>query len=172
MDAIATLDRTPEVRRTTRSAPSVVGVARVGSNSATKTRAQEDFGAYFSGLMDGRGLSNVQLAKLSGVENGSISRWRRNVDDPSPAGLRKVAPHLGVRYGDLLIAADLATPEELGVSGSPPPPGGPLPVVLRRVVALLLDPRIRERDKLSLLKIIDKSVEMWEEMLDPRKTGH
>jgi transcriptional regulator with XRE-family HTH domain len=117
--------------------------------------------------MDNRGLSNMQLSKLAGVDNGAISRWRRNHDMPSHDALRKVAPHLGVLYGDLQVAAGLAYPEELGVSGSPPPPGAPLPLALRRVIALLLDTRIRERDKLSLLVIIDKAVDMWETMLEP-----
>lgn len=139
-------------------------MARV--NVAPQSRV-EDFGAYFSTLMEARGLTNMELSRLSGVENGSLSRWRRNLDTPSPISLRRVAPHLGVRYGDLLVAADLATPEELGMHGSPPPPGGPLPTALRKVVSLLLDPGVTEHDKSMLLVGIERTIELWDGMRKP-----
>jgi transcriptional regulator with XRE-family HTH domain len=145
-------------------------IVAVVPRTRVASRQAKNFGTYLSGLMDARGLDNLELGRLAGVSDATVSRWRNNVVVPSEGALRRVAPHLGVRYGELLIHADLATPEELGTAGAPPPPGAPLPTQIRSIMADMINPRVSSRDKEILLKVIARAHQMWREMRDvPRE---
>lgn len=45
----------------------------------------------------------------------------KNKENPPPWVLRRAAPHLGVTYVELMIAAGHLTEDDLRVYGSPPP---------------------------------------------------
>lgn len=162
MNAAATLNSARNQRGYTSGGPTVRNVPRV--RATEKPPANPEFGTYLTTLMSSRGLDNSALGALADVSDSTISRWRTGTDVPSERTLRKVAPHLGVRHGDLLIKAGHSTPEELGTVGAPPPPGGPLPTILRKVVALLLDTRVSQHEKEVLLGGIKRTVDLWEEM--------
>ncbi len=108
----------------------------------------------------------ADLARAAGkdLSGSTIGRWASGENRPTLVGLRAVAPHLGVRLGDLLIKADLATAAELGTTGSPPPPRAPLPPELQRVVSLLLSPKYSQPAKASLLNAVARAIELWQEI--------
>jgi transcriptional regulator with XRE-family HTH domain len=108
----------------------------------------------------------ADLSRASGVDATTIGRWVRGEKDPTIPLLRSVAPHLGVRLGDLLIRAGLATAAELGTIGAPPPPRAPLPPQVQRVLSILLNPRVPEQTKATLLSAIDRTTDIVQEMAD------
>lgn len=127
-----------------------------------------EFGVYLRRLMAESGFSRpADLARAAKVPASSLSRWSDGTTSPTVDALRQMAPHLGVRLGDLMVKAQLATAAELGMVGSPPPPRAPLPPQLQRVVSLLLNPKITEHAKTVLLGAIDRTVDLWEEMREP-----
>src|SRR6185436_19769011 len=103
---------------------------------AKATAAQADFGGYLAKLMAANGYErDADLARASGAPASSISRIRRNeTRAPEIETLRKIAPLLNVRLGDLMIQAGLATALELGTAGATPPP---LPPVVRDILQRL-----------------------------------
>ena len=65
-----------------------------------------NFGDYLKEIRKEKGLSQRQLAELSGISNTEISRLESgNRVNPSPKTLKAIAPNLGVSYGDLLKKA-------------------------------------------------------------------
>lgn len=150
------------VRGPRRSPPSTL-------SQVTKSPTQVSFGPYLQRLMAERGYTTADLSRACGVSEATIGRWIREEKEPALSTLRAAAPHLGVRLGDLIIAAGLATATELGTVGSPPPPRPPLPAQLQRIVALLLQPKITNESKRTLLNAVARAVDMWEEMRQPPK---
>lgn len=69
-----------------------------------------NFGAYLQYLRELRGLSITQLAKFSNVSPSYISRiesgGRR---PPKPEILKRIAPHLGLGYNELMVKAGYLT---------------------------------------------------------------
>lgn len=142
------------------TAPTVTDVPR----SATET----EFGAYLRRLMAENGFNRpADLARAAKMPASSLSRWSDGTYTPTIDALRAVAPFLGVRLGDLMIKAGLATAAELGTVGAPPPPRAPLPPQLQRVVSILLNPKVSDNAKRVLLSAIDRTIELWEEMREP-----
>lgn len=131
--------------------------------AVTPKLATSSFGDYLRQLMRVAGYENVAaLAKESGVSHANIGRW---IDGATPSvdALRRVAPFLGVRLGDLMIRAGIATREELGMVGAPPTPGPSLPTGLRSFVtklsravnSRLADPALSDRAKRSLVNQLE-----------------
>jgi transcriptional regulator with XRE-family HTH domain len=140
--------------------PSLVAVARTSSPAI-------DFGEYLERQMAHAGFENrEQLARASGVEATTIGRWIRGERPPTIEKLRDIAPHLKVRLGDLMVRAGLATREELGMIGASPPPGPPLPPVLRSVMARLASPRLSDKRKNFLLQYIQEIVDKFDEITE------
>lgn len=129
------------------------------------------FGPYLEQVMVENGFATfADLSRASKVDATTIGRWVRGEKEPTIPLLRQVAPHLGVRLGDLMIRAGLATAAELGTIGAPPPPRAPLPPELQRVVSILLSPRVPDAAKRTLLGAVARTVELWQEMVDaPRE---
>lgn len=130
------------------------------------TSAPVEFGKYFEQQMFQAGFANrEQLAKVSGVDATTIGRWINGQRPPTNEKLLLVAPHLGLRLGDLLVAAGY-TPAQLGMVGAPPPPAPPMPSVLRRVMARLGNPRLSERRKAFLLTYIEEVVDKFDQITE------
>lgn len=64
------------------------------------------FGTYLQYLRELRGLSITELAKLSDVSPSYISRIENGGRrPPKPEIIKKMAPHLGIGYNELMIKA-------------------------------------------------------------------
>ena len=66
------------------------------------------FGDYLKSLREARELSQRQLAHMASLSNTEISKLESGErKKPSPAVLKKLAPHLKVSYEELLKAAGI-----------------------------------------------------------------
>lgn len=150
----------------------VRGVAAVPPSTSTvldvtKTRTTGTFGEYFDALLRASEFANrVELGEASGVDPGTLGRWSRGEIRPTLDKLIRVAPHLGVRAGDMAVAAGLATREELGMIGPPPAPPEEITDVERDIRARLKDPTKTPRYKRALLRHLAYSVELFDEVVD------
>lgn len=130
-------------------------------------RATAPFGDYFRDLMRAAGYERAHaLARDTGVSHANIGRWLDGTASPSVDALRRIAPHVGVRLGDLMVHAGLATREELGMIGGAPAPGPALPAVIRSILSRLANPRFKQRHKDVLLAFIQDDVDRWDNMMD------
>lgn len=69
-----------------------------------------NFGHYLKYLRDLRGISITHLAKLSNVSPSYISRIENGGRRaPKPEILKRMAPHLGIGYTELMIKAGYLT---------------------------------------------------------------
>lgn len=117
--------------------------------------------------MKSAGFDNATaLARAAGMNPTNLLRWIDGASTPSVDALRKIAPLVGVRLGDLMIRAGMATREELGTVGAPPPPGPPLVPEVRVLVSRLQDPRLTERQKLALRLLIRNAVEAFDNLVE------
>ena len=72
----------------------------------TDAEDKEHFGVYLKHLRNLRGYSILELAKLSSVSPSYISRLERGSrQTPKPEVLKKLAPHLGVSYNQMMVKA-------------------------------------------------------------------
>jgi len=70
-----------------------------------------EIGEYIKKLREKRGYTQRQLSYLSKISNTEISRIESGKrKNPSPEILKKLAPHLGVPYEDLMRAANYLKP--------------------------------------------------------------
>jgi transcriptional regulator with XRE-family HTH domain len=112
--------------------------------------------------------SDGDLEAVSGVSASLISRYQSGDITPTSQNLRKLAPHLGVRLGDLMVESGLATPEELGMVG-----GAPRVLTIDASLAeaqrLLADVRLPDDAKEYLRDTIKGAVAYWRQQLGLRK---
>jgi hypothetical protein len=87
------------------------------------------------------------LHRMSGVPDNILRRWLQEAGEPSLENLRRVAPALGVIMGDLVIAAELMTAEEMGRGDGPREPVRP-PSPQERILA---DDVLSDEDKSALI---------------------
>jgi transcriptional regulator with XRE-family HTH domain len=114
--------------------------------------------------MEEKGYNKAALSRAAGVTDSNLGRWMSGRSEPTIRELRKLAPHLDVRLGDLMVRAGLASPAELGMKGAPPPPRAPLAPILQKIVSILLSPQHAQERKKSLLVVVERAVEIWEEL--------
>lgn len=142
-----------------------VGTASVPD--VNRSKADVSFGEYFERLMLQSGFANrAILAEASGIDATTLGRWIRGEKAPTLDKLLLVAPHLGVRAGDLVVKAGLATREDLGMVGSPPAAGLPMPAVVRSIITRLAGPGLTERQKRALVNHLTYALEMFDEMVE------
>lgn len=133
----------------------------------TKTpKAERTFGEYLSALASAAGYSQAELARASGVNQTQLSRAFNGDTIPEIPTLRKLAPPLGVRLGDLLVASGAATAAELGMRGAPPAPAAPLPAVIRSILSRLASPRYKEHYKNVLMRYVQEDLDRWDGMME------
>lgn len=103
-----------------------MGVAKV--KAAPVEPEPGTFAAYLISAMDQAGLNIATLSRLTAethpdepVDGSTLSNLRTGKAAPGIKLLRKLAPHLGRSLGELLVAAGLATPDELGMVAEPLP---------------------------------------------------
>jgi HTH-type transcriptional regulator, competence development regulator len=89
--------------------------------------AEADFKDYLRERCRERGISLHRLALLCDLNQIYFYQSiNKNKDNPPPWVLRRAAPHLGVTYVDLLVAAGYLTNDELAEwrgQGAPQPAG-------------------------------------------------
>lgn len=73
--------------------------------SADPVREPTDFGWFLMQKMDEANLTQSELGRLSGVGQGTLSRWIFGASTPKPDKLRLVAPFIGVDYEVLMALA-------------------------------------------------------------------
>lgn len=82
----------------------------------------ERFRLYVRHLMDENGFETFEaLGQAGGFDASTLSRWFSGTNGPSVSLLHKIKGPLNVRLGDLMVAAGLATREDLGMVGLPMP---------------------------------------------------
>lgn len=115
--------------------------------------------------MEDRGFtSDGDLEAVSGVSASLISRYQSGGITPTAQNLRKLAPHLGVTLGDLMVASGLATPEELGmVTGAPS--RARLDPAVAEANHYLADPRLPDNAKDHLRATLRGAVTYWRQQL-------
>lgn len=136
--------------------------------SKTKAAQASDFGLYLRKLMDAKGFdTDADLSRATGIDSSMISKWWSGTQ-PSIDSLRKVAPRLGVRLGDLMVHAGLATPDELGMTAPPPPPPPPSPrdPLIRKIAAALVDDGVPEDERSRLRRGVQHAYDLWQEWRD------
>ncbi|NUR70720.1 MAG: helix-turn-helix domain-containing protein [Hamadaea sp.] len=127
---------------------------------------QSPFGWYLRRLMDSHGfLSDGDLEAASGVSASLISRYQAGEITPTPENLRKLAPVLGVRLGELMVESGLATREELGMV-APPSPKPRVDPVLADAQRHLADPRLPGEVKDYLRATVKGAIAYWRQQLD------
>lgn len=148
-----------------------IALASVIDVTPPTARSTTDFGTYLHRLMSDNGFEKAaDLARAAKVPASSLSRWSDGSSMPTVEALRAVAPHLGVRLGDLMVVAGLATKAELGMVGAPPAPRAPLPPGVQKAMSRFLSPKYTQAAKATLDTAIARTVDLWEELLDvPRE---
>lgn len=115
--------------------------------------------------MEDRGFaSDGDLEAVSGVSASLISRYQSGGITPTAQNLRKLAPHLGVTLGDLMVASGLATPEELGMV-TDAPARTRLDAAVAEANRYLADPRLPDNAKDHLRATIRGAVTYWRQQL-------
>ncbi|MCB2300439.1 helix-turn-helix domain-containing protein [Clostridium tagluense] len=67
-------------------------------------------GEYIKNLRLRKDMSTKELGRLSDINSSYVSRIERSDRNPSPATLKKLAPHLGTTYENLMQVAGFNEP--------------------------------------------------------------
>jgi transcriptional regulator with XRE-family HTH domain len=122
--------------------------------------------------MESRGFqSDGELEAASGVSASLISRYQSGDITPTSQNLRKLAPHLGVRLGDLMIESGLATAEELGMVATRAT-GGRLDPAIADAQRYLADSQLPDTAKDYLRATIKGAIAYWRQQLGLQKAPH
>lgn len=122
-----------------------------------RTSTAPSFGEYLEQLIRDAGYANpADLARATpNLVSSTLYRWMRGEIEPTVSGLRSVAPLLHIRLGDLMVAAGLATPDELCE---------PIPEPVREVLARLrISTPVQAQ---TLLNAILSTLAIFDEIVD------
>ena len=112
---------------------------RAGGDASTdraSAGAEVSFGAWLSGAMRERGLSQAALARRIGVDDAQVSRWRRGLVVPSVGHLQRIAGALDVPRVLLDRIAGYPVPDEAEILlPEPAPPSRAEPPAGRQILA-------------------------------------
>lgn len=73
--------------------------------------AARDFGLWLEERMGALGISQADLARASGVNEGSLSRYKRGAVTPDPATIQKLATPLQADVEEMMRLAGHSTDE-------------------------------------------------------------
>lgn len=111
-------------------------------------------------LMLANGFSRqMDLARASGVSQSALSRWINGETMLSLENMRRVAPCLNVRPGDLMVMSG-ATPEELGMVTEPLAPE------VAKINARLMGKDLNAKEKRALRRHLARTMETYDEVLE------
>lgn len=127
----------------------------------------EDFAAYVDALRKrSRIASDAELARQSGIASSVISRWRSGQMQPSRENLAKLADALDVKPVQLWVAAGLAHPDEMDLSGEIDL--RVLPAEMQQLSDLYMDDRMTAADRDYLRRHVEMLVTGLRTDLDRR----
>jgi transcriptional regulator with XRE-family HTH domain len=133
---------------------------------------QTPFGWHLRALMEAHGfLSDGELEVATGVSASLISRYQSGDIVPTAQNLRRLAPHLGVSMGELMVEAGLATREELGMVPRAAA-ASRLDPSLAEAQRLLADPARPEAAKEYLRDTLRGAVAFWRQQTGLRAASH
>jgi transcriptional regulator with XRE-family HTH domain len=133
---------------------------------------QTPFGWHLRALMEAHGFtSDGELEAATGVSASLISRYQSGDIVPTAQNLRRLAPHLGVSMGELMVEAGLATPEELGMVPRVAA-ASTLDPSLAEAQRLLADPARPEAAKEYLRDTLRGAVAYWRQQTGLRLASH
>lgn len=102
------------------------------------------FGEWLTATMSAHGMTNVELARRSGVHNTVVGRWRKDTSSPSINNLIAVARIFDVPPVRLMLTLGMLTDDEAGGVGPLPLPD-PTPDPTFEMI--MGDPGLSKRDK-------------------------
>lgn len=110
------------------------------------------------------------IARAVGTDPSTVSRWLSGQNGVSVDSLRRLAPALDVRIGDILVAAGLS-PEEIGLV-----PQAPLPPEIRDQLHILgddlgNDENFTAREKRAFLRSIARNTEDFLDVVEEVRTS-
>lgn len=133
---------------------------------------QTPFGWRLRSLMEAHGFaSDGDLEAATGVSASLISRYQSGDVVPTAQNLRRLAPHLGVTMGELMVEAGLASPEELGMIARAAAASSVDPS-LAEAQRLLNDPDRPEAAKEYLRDTLRGAVAYWRQQMGLRTPSH
>lgn len=134
-----------------------------------------DFGRYLRRLMEAAGFdSDADFARATGIDGSMLSKWWSGTSRPTIESLRRIAPHLHVRLGDLMVAAGIATAEELGMVGEPPKPPDPgvRDPLLRSIGRSLADEQVPDDLRDKLRRGVQVAYDSWSDWIKTLNREH
>ncbi len=81
-----------------------------------RTKHRPDFGYWLDVTLSNQGMTGRELAKLVGVHDSAVSRWRAGHGVPTMEGIAKVAELFNVEPLRLAVTAGLVSAKVAGVS--------------------------------------------------------
>jgi transcriptional regulator with XRE-family HTH domain len=112
--------------------PAARAIGRAKVTARPKPATTDEFRTFLRHLMDQAGFDTFEsLARAGRFDATTLTRWFNGEQKPSNDLLHKIAGPLRVRFGDLLVAAGIATPQQLGMEVSP---GPVLPLEVRELL--------------------------------------
>lgn len=145
-----------------------VTIARRHENTATVAPMPRStiappaqFREWVIGKAAEQGLTTMAaIARAVGTDPSTVSRWLGGQNGVSVDSLRRLAPALNVRIGDILVAAGLS-PGEIGLV-----PQAPLPTEIREQVRILDGDDFTVREKRAFLRSIARNTETFLEVVE------
>jgi transcriptional regulator with XRE-family HTH domain len=138
------------------SPPVVIPARAIGRAQVTQAlptvAKPHPFAAYFKSLLDENRITIARLSSETGLDKSTFSNWLSGKSVPRAEMLRLIAPHVNRLHGELLVAAEHSTPEELGMTGAP---SVKLPKQVEDLVRTVTSRAIEDDDRAALLGAIE-----------------
>jgi transcriptional regulator with XRE-family HTH domain len=114
-------------------------------------------------------IERPELARRSGIDAATLSRWIRNESRPTPDKLRLVAPALRIDYSQLLSLAGYGAPTDAATVAVPVKETDPLAAELDRM--LDQNSPLGEERRQRLRLIVDQVMEPERKLMRRRRSA-